>query len=121
MQPFIPSDVGPLQALIDELEFNHRVAEMDQKKEVGCHFRDKQFSKAIEYGSISILEDDLKNSINDAYATMGAANVFLSAAFSQPLTSRDNKVNSAIDEIKKSKPKIEKAKEELLKFLGKEL
>lgn len=55
-------DVGPLQALIDELEFNEHVESGTNQQ--GCKFRDQQFARA---GSISILKDQLRENILTAY------------------------------------------------------
>lgn len=68
------TDVGPLQALIDELEFNELVAQTTSTDDMGSLFQEKQFHRAITEGSISILIDDLKHSILDAYASIGKSN-----------------------------------------------
>jgi hypothetical protein len=49
------ADVGPLQALVDELEFNATVAEEDDFHKQGCKFQERQFLRAIHEGSISLL------------------------------------------------------------------
>jgi HNH endonuclease len=51
------SDVGPLQALIDELEFNVTVANAGPTEQ-GCKFLDQQFLRGVHEGSISILRDE---------------------------------------------------------------
>ena len=40
------TDVGPLQALIDELEFNLRVSEHTEPDALGCLFLEEQFPKS---------------------------------------------------------------------------
>jgi hypothetical protein len=72
------TDVGPLQALIDELEFNSAVAE-DSARPHYCPFLDDQFRRAIQEGAISTLDPTLKNAILDAYAAMLRANRHISA------------------------------------------
>ena len=114
------SDVGPLQALVDELEFNAKIAEIDHPNLIGCRFRDEQFSKAIERGTIAILKNELKESLNEAYVTMGAINALISAAHNQLYALKADWGNNALERIRQVRPQIEKAKEELLKFLGQE-
>ncbi len=67
------ADVGPLQALIDELEFNATVAEYGSTNDMGCLFQDDQFRRAIREGSIALLRDDLKQLILAAYVAIGRA------------------------------------------------
>jgi len=74
----LSAEAGPLQALIDELEFNRAVA--NQKDPHGCMFSDEQFRKAISQGSIAILKEDLKEAIVKAYVAMGAANQRMTSA-----------------------------------------
>jgi hypothetical protein len=101
-------DVGPLQALIDELEFNAVAA-----TQFGCLFLDNEFHRAIREGLIATLKDELKVAILDAYAVIGAANrdlAVLTPMFNATLHQR-------IDAVK---PKVKKAREELLQFLRSE-
>jgi hypothetical protein len=115
------SDVGPLQSLIDELEFNNKVAHKTDPKEIGCLFLVNQFKRAINEGLISIIVESLRDSILEAYAAIGISNNFISAAIKQPLgNSKNTAINDAQTKIIDAKPKIEKAKDELLKFLGTE-
>lgn len=116
------SDVGPLQALVDELEFNAKVAKLVEPIEIGCRFQESQFRRAIQQGSIATLKDELKSSVLDAYVTMGNANQHISAPFGHEyrLDSRAQYINQAQKLIVNAKPKIQKAIDELLSFLGRE-
>jgi len=115
-------DVGPLQSLIDELEFNSGVAAVLSYKEHGCPFLDDQFLRAIREGAIATIRDDLKQSIMQAYYAIRRANQHIIAAAAQPpgpepwaaATSR------ATESIIASREPIRRAREELLKFLGTE-
>jgi hypothetical protein len=101
-------DVGPLQALVDELEFNAVVAE-----QYGCLFLDNEFQRAIREGAIATLKEDLKRAILDAYVAIGAAN--------RDLSTLSPKFSSSIRQrLEAAKPKVEKAREELLQFLRSE-
>lgn len=60
------SDVGPLQALIDELELNIVVTKYYSSEDQGCLFHDEQFRRAIRGGAIATLHEKLKQSILEA-------------------------------------------------------
>lgn len=112
-------DVGPLQALIDELEFNRRVAESPASDALGCLFRDDQFKRAISSGSISILFDEIKASLVEAYFAMGGANNLVQAAWQHPKGSNPwaMGVNEASKRILEARPKITSALSSLQEFL----
>jgi hypothetical protein len=108
------SDVGPLQALIDELEFNVVVSEQGTHANVGCMFLDDQFRVAVRQGAIATLVDDLKRVILEAYRAMGAANQAVSAIYSfRP--SADDPKNIAANLVFNARPKIEGARDALLR------
>lgn len=102
------ADVGPLQALIDELEFNTVVA-----GEYGCLFLDNEFRRAIREGAIATVDEGLKKAILAAYVAIGTANRDLST-LTPGFTATINK------SIQAAKPEIEKAREALLQFLSSE-
>jgi hypothetical protein len=106
--------------LIDELDFNAGV--QSSTNDQGCEFRDQQFSRAIHEGSISILRDEIRDRILDAYQAMGAAN---SAIESVRMQQRDSNawataINEAARRIERAKPKVTAARAELLRFLASE-
>lgn len=115
-------DVGPLQALIDELEFNFRVAQHTDPNDLGCQFLDEQFRRAIREGAIATLKDELKSAILDAYATIGLANQQISGITTQGPNSNSwaNAVNLARKNVKEAAPKISVARDALLCFLSSE-
>lgn len=116
------ADVGPLQALIDELQFNATAAKYSDPGTLGCLLRDKQFQRAIQEGAIATLRDELRSSILEAYVAMGAANQQISSISAQQKGSNSwaEAVNAAAEKIRQAKPKVEEAKTALLKFLGSE-
>jgi hypothetical protein len=69
-------DVGPLQALIDELEFNLLVATSHVR---GCPFREVQFDRAIAHGVLSLVDERLKNAVMTAYTYIGRTNMILTS------------------------------------------
>jgi hypothetical protein len=112
------ADVGPLQALIDELEFNSVVADhSDNPYAVGCAFHDQQFHRAIKEGSIATLENDLKQAILEAYRAVGFAN-HLMAATTHSVRSEER--NAAMTAVRETKSKLIAARDSLLQVLGSE-
>lgn len=77
------TDVGPLQAVINELEFNLTVMKYPAQQQRGCPFRDDQFSRAISEGALWTLDDDLKDAVNEAYFAIGRANQWVLAEIEQ--------------------------------------
>lgn len=116
------ADVGPLQALIDELELNAKIAARAEVKDQGAKFHEEQLLRAIHVGSIAILRDEIREAVLDAYVAMGAASQVVDAAWKHPKGSNSwaEGVNEATRRIKEAQPKITKAKDELLKFLASE-
>ena len=116
------SDVGPLQALIDELEFNSVVTEFNKDNEIGCLFLVDQFQRAIQEGAIATLKDEIKKEVLEAYRAMGRANQLIASASALPHGQEPTKATKtvAIKAIDDAKPKVHRAKDVLLRFLGAE-
>lgn len=116
------TDVGPLQALIDELEFNLRVSEHTEPDALGCLFLEEQFRRAIREGAIATLKDELKIAILDAYAAIGRANQRISSVIMQEPETNPwaHAVNLARESVKVAAPQISEARNALLHFLGSE-
>ena len=111
------SDVGPLQALIDELEFNVVICEHGTHADVGCMFLDDQFRGAVRQGAIATLIDDLKRAILEAYRAMGSADQAISAIYSFRPGIQDPK-NIAASAVFQAGPKVATARDALLRFLS---
>lgn len=110
-------DVGPLQALIDELEFNLTVSMKREGGQPGCSFLVTQFQRALAAGSISILSPSLKETLLEAYRVLIKANeVIPHAAVGYP-TSSVQRIPRLLEE---AEDKIRKAQHQLIGFLGRE-
>lgn len=109
------ADVGPLQALVDELEFNATVAVEGDFNKLGCKFQETQFLRAIHEGSISLLRDSIRKPLLEAYREMGAANSALHGKFTLGTPEASN---AAQHRIGYAAGKIMAARTELLKFLS---
>jgi len=116
------ADVGPLQALIDELEFNAKIATRLESTDQGCLFHDQQFLRAVHQGSVAILRDEIRDAVLEAYVAMGAANRLIEAAWLHPKGSNSwaEGVNDAQQRIREAQPRIEDARSQLLSFLASE-
>lgn len=113
-------EVGPVQAMIDELEFNSHVATFSDHERLGCLFLDGQFRRAIREGSISLLKNELKESVIDAYTAIGRANQRIASVGQHPKSGNAwaGAVNQASDSIREASPKIVAARAALIQFLG---
>jgi len=113
------AEVGPLQSLIDELEFNEAVTSVPPGQDQFCPFKERQFLEAIRTGSIAVLQDELKRSITEAYVQMGQSNHLLNALANQQHPSMLGELGQrALLSISKARQPIQRAKQELLKFLS---
>jgi hypothetical protein len=110
-------DVGPLQALIDELEFNMCVVEATPASPVGCPFRDEEIGRAIRAGAIATLRDDVKDAVLQAYVRMRDANQHISLA-RYDSRSRGNTIQHARATALNAREAIQRARDCLLRFLG---
>ena len=111
------SEVGPLQALIDELEFNVTAATQISGYG-GCLFLVDQFGRAVREGSISTLQDSLKRSILDAYSSMSKVDLQITGAMAHMhgTEGRGRDLANAIEQMKATDSKIKQAKLALLKY-----
>lgn len=114
------ADVGPLHALIDELEFNFEVSKFyTTTKKLGALFADHQFRRAISEGAVAMLENGLKVSLNSAYAAISSANQLTLARINQDTQGTamgigDKEAREAVD---RAGPAIQTALRELVSFL----
>jgi hypothetical protein len=118
------TDVGPIQALIDELEFNQaiaaRAAEVPHLR-TSAHFALTQFDRCISEGVLSLLELDLKERLINAYAAMRRANNQIDAI--APARSGEAQalaVNRTRDRLNETLPLIQEALARLRQVLARE-
>lgn len=109
--------VGPLQALVDELDYNIALAP-DKYGPPLCPFMTEQFRHAISTGSIAILEDTLRAALLSAYAEMNRANHALEGAVHiEHRPYRDANTMEAHNVMRSAKVKATVAREALLSFV----
>jgi hypothetical protein len=108
--------------LIDELDFNERISEHRSADVQGCLFQDEQLRRAIREGAISMLRDDIKTVVLEAYVAMGRVNQQIAGAMTHPTGSNAwaESANAVSKSIGSANPVITAARELLLKFLGSE-
>jgi hypothetical protein len=113
-------DVGPLQALVDELEFNKMVVECSPEQKRGALFQNDQFLRAVQEGMIAILQENLKTSLLKAYAAISRANQHILAEVNQTveMISRGTAAIKAREAIADARPLIDTASSELARFLA---
>jgi hypothetical protein len=123
--------VGPLQALIDELQYNRRVVQrasewfkVDRQPthRSAAPLIDEQFRRAMAAGAISVLDDELNALIIDTYASIGRAKLLSEANAHQ---NTDDSMHGAVGgQLRECIPSLVKPIEDtlarLLTFLGNE-
>ena len=75
--PYHSHDVGPIQALIDELEFNAEIAQRTDDDVIGALFLVAQFERAIREGLFSLLPDSVDQSDLGSVCDSMRANMYL--------------------------------------------
>ncbi len=117
-QPFQSSDAGPLNSLIDELEYNQQAAML-----WGSSLSVSQFDEALRRGAISLLEPELKDKINSAYTHINRLNQLFNA-YSNENYKEKTLYGSNSEEIRKETPEAQQAmksaRDSLLSFLQKD-
>lgn len=73
-------DVGPLESMLAELEYNLWVAELAEgphpQERIGAPLKLTQYERAITEGSLMLLPDDVKAKVTEAYVAIGRAQAF---------------------------------------------
>ena len=112
-------DVGPLQALMDELEYNAMVVTCSSEQKRGALFQNGQFLRAVQEGMVAILEEHLKKSILAAYVSISRANQHIFAEVNQDVKMKLQGTASinAREAITDAGPLIAAAHDELVRFL----
>lgn len=122
LMPQRPYDVGPIQALIDELEFNAEISELTADDTIGALFLVTQFKRSISEGLFSLLPDQVRRPISTTYATLMRANMYLKKMATMPWgasgSAWHHAYTFAIKAIERSQTEIPKAHETLLSHLG---
>jgi hypothetical protein len=126
-RPWQDADVGPLQAMIDELEFNASLAQTNPHGHVlPPAFHVDQFKRAIAAGAISALRDEIKAVVLDAYGSAERANAAVRLVEGALLGSAGRSVSMGASRTEAAQVYTEagiaatNAMQELLKFLGSE-
>jgi len=109
------SEAGPLNSLVDELEYNLEACERSASL-----LSIEQFNEAMRRGAISFLEPNLKETIYSTYAEINRLNQLVDSFAHQDSSTRGarqplkNDINKFTPITKKA---IEEAKDKLLKYL----
>jgi hypothetical protein len=115
------TDVGPVQALVDELEFNKVVAaSADEVGRFGssAKFSVIQFERAVSDGVLSLLEPELKRLLLDAYMVMHRANTQIdSLGPARAGEALAVAMNHARDRLREAAPRIDAALQRLQQVL----
>lgn len=111
--------VGPLEAMIFELEYNLQAVCDFSFDDLGYRVKSEQFNLAISMGSLFVLPESIKEKINSAYLAISQietyTNKFINSGHGRPLAEAQNNLAVVVN---RSKSKIEDALDCLKKFLG---
>jgi hypothetical protein len=122
LMPQRPYDVGPIQALIDELEFNAEISKLTDDDTIGALFLVTQFERSISEGLFSLLPDQVRRPISATYATLMRANMYLTKMATMPWGGSGSAWHQAyafaMKAINRSQTEIPEAYEALLAHLG---
>jgi hypothetical protein len=115
-------DAGPLQGLVDELEYNQIVLARQATEQVGAPLSNERFRAAIASGAISLIDEKVKALIYEAYATMERANAFIAAtpSFQKGTDAWAHVVNEATASIKQAQRQVATVLNTLRQHLGHE-
>jgi HNH endonuclease len=112
-------DIGPLQGLLDELDYNLIISRNLDFSNLGFQFRDTQMERAIREGIISIVDDDLRMAISSAYGMVSRAN-----ESTQAWLNRHDRYGTidglTLDAVQRTIPLIQQARDRLLQFVQSE-
>jgi hypothetical protein len=113
-----PQDVGPLQGLVDELEYNSLVASRGGR-EAGAPMSMMRFNDALANGAISLMDDKPKAMVYGAYAAISRANAYVQAmpSFNVGSDPWAQALNRATDALKQAKVEIDTVLAALREYL----
>lgn len=115
-----PTDVGPLQGLVDELQFNKVACSTAPSGQPGlvCPFEVAEFDRALTDGLLSLLADELRSPLLDAYVQIKAVNAFIVKLHGQNIRYWYNLDPRVRESIRGIPPIIDRAIDGLVRFLG---
>ena len=114
-------DIGPIQGMLDELQYNIDISREVTGANLGFVFREQQLDRAIREGVLSILEDSLRVALSMAYGAISQANESIRGYNSQ--NARDISIAAGMiaprtmTTIRQTIPLIEAARNQLLGFV----
>lgn len=115
----VEADVGCLEALINELDFNEHIAK-NSGGSLNCQFKENQFLRSINAGVLSILPEEIRSPIFKAYQNIGEISQGLLTQSNTQFERSTKVVNLVKDKIKNSRSLISDAKNKLNDFLKSE-
>lgn len=117
-----PASAGPIQSLIDELDFNAGIASRTDDETIGACFLVSRFQASIDQGLFSLLPPDIQTALKETYATLLQANVYLNKMGTVPWGGSGSAWAQAHSfaqkAIAKAQQQIPEARESLLAYLG---
>jgi hypothetical protein len=102
------TDVGPFQALIDELEFNRAVAATAHDNQAIPLFETSLFDRCVSEGILSLLNPELKSTLIETYVALKRLNTLIGSITNFPANTDHwaETANAARDALRKAQPVI---------------
>jgi hypothetical protein len=113
-------DIGPIQGLLDELDYNLDISADSDGQKMGFLFRDEQLTRAIREGVLSTLEEDLRRSISLAYGAISRTNELIKSFHQIQLRDGGVAQGKALGAIPQATKDIRAARDKLLHFVQSE-
>jgi HNH endonuclease len=111
-------DIGPLQGLLDELDYNLVISDnLTGATQTGFLFREEQLTRVIKEGVLSTLDDGLRQYVSLAYGAISKANEMVR---SKSYRGDVDTLNKAFRSVKEAIPQIKDARNKLLDFVKSE-
>jgi hypothetical protein len=113
-------DIGPLQGLLDELDYNLDISADFNGGTLGFLFRDDQLSRAIREGVLSTIDVSLRQSVSLAYGAISRANERIKSFHQIQLQDGGMAQQKAYGAVQLTIPKVRYARDLLLQFVRSE-
>jgi hypothetical protein len=112
-------DVGPLQSLIDELEYNINVSKYSKRDDLGCKFREVEFNRTITQGLLSLLPKEIKEVLIETYRRVSRMNSLIASIMHTGARGGqyEEHWNKILEEIPGLESIIQDSHKKLLEFL----
>lgn len=111
---------GPLEGLLNELSFNHRLWSVPAQEKIGCLFEVGHFDQCMLNGSLSLLSNTILDDLFIAYQIMKEVNLYLESRIIHRLGSESEVTasNRAWNKIINERDNLNRLRDDVINFLS---